>query len=56
MAPFRDDYTLKSQELTFSAANSHRQNGVADRYIQLITRLARAMLLHSALHWPQQHN
>ena len=54
-ASWRDDCILKSQELTFSAANSHHQNGVAERYIQSITRLARAMLLHSALHWPKEH-
>ena len=40
VASFRDDCILKSQDLTFSAANSHHQNGVAERYIQSITRLA----------------
>jgi len=46
---------LKSQELTFSAANSHHQNGVAERYIGTITHLARADVLPSALHWSKEH-
>ena len=29
---FRDDCRLKQQKLTFSASNSHHQNGVAERY------------------------
>jgi len=51
---FCEDCTLKNQELSFSAANSHHQNEVAERYIQSITCLVRAMLLHSALHWPKE--
>jgi Integrase core domain. len=53
---FRADCDAKSQQLTFSASNAHHQNGVAERYIGTITRLARAMLLHSALLWPQEHS
>ena len=53
---FRSDFELKGQSFTFSAANLHHQNGVAERYIQTFTRLARAMLLHSALHWPTHHS
>ena len=52
---FQEDCKLKSQELTFSATNLHHQNGVAERYIQTITRLARAQMLHVALHWPKEH-
>jgi len=54
-ASFRQVCALRSQELSFSVVNLHHQNGVAERYIQSITCLARAMLLHSALHWPKEH-
>jgi Reverse transcriptase (RNA-dependent DNA polymerase)./Integrase core domain. len=53
---FQADCDAKSQRLTFSASNAHHQNGVAERYIGTITRLARAMLLHSALFWPGAHS
>ena len=53
---FRDDCKLKDQKLTFSASNSHHQNGVAERYIGTISRMARSMLIHSALLWPRRHN
>jgi hypothetical protein len=52
---FGNDCEAKSQQLSFSASNAHHQNGVAERYIGTITRLARAMLLHSALLWPREH-
>jgi hypothetical protein len=53
---FQADCEAKAQQLTFSASNAHHQNGVAERYIGTITRLARAMLLHSALFWPGEHS
>lgn len=53
---FQADCDAKAQHLTFSASNAHHQNGVAERYIGTITRLARAMLLHSALFWPGEHS
>ena len=43
-ASFHNDCTLKTQVLTFSAASSHYQKGVAERYIQSITHLVRAMI------------
>ena len=55
-AEFKADCELKEQRLTFSASNSHHQNGVAERYIGTISRMARAMLIHQALLWPRRHN
>ncbi|KAG7341235.1 reverse transcriptase RNA-dependent DNA polymerase [Nitzschia inconspicua] len=37
-----------------SGVGAHYQNGVAERSIQTVTQWARAMLLHLALHWPEQ--
>ena len=53
---FKADCELKNQRLTFSASNSHHQNGVAERYIGTISRMARSMLIHSALLWPRSHD
>ena len=53
---FKQDCKLKEQMLTFSAANSYSQNGVAEQYIGAISRMAQAMLIHSALLWLWRHD
>ena len=50
------DCELEEQKLTISASNSHHQNGVAERYIGTILRMARAMLVRQALLWSRRHN
>ena len=32
----------------------HHQNGIAERVIQTVTSCACTLLLHAALHWPEQ--
>jgi hypothetical protein len=39
------------QLLRFCGTNAHHQNGVAERAIQTISNMARAMILHACLHW-----
>jgi hypothetical protein len=39
------------QNLRFCGTNAHHQNGVAERAIQTISNMARAMILHASLHW-----
>jgi hypothetical protein len=39
------------QKLSFCGTNAHHQNGVAERSIQTISNMARAMILHSSIHW-----
>jgi hypothetical protein len=51
---FKADLITKRQQLTFSGVGAHHQNGVAERAIQTVTTWARSMLLHHALHWPDQ--
>jgi hypothetical protein len=51
---FQADLVTKGQEITFSGVGAHHQNGVAERAIQTVTQWARSMLLHQALHWPDQ--
>jgi hypothetical protein len=39
------------QQIRYCGTNPHHQNCVAERSIQTVSNLARAMLLHSAAHW-----
>jgi hypothetical protein len=35
----------------FCGTNAHHQNGVAERAIHTISKMARAMILHASMHW-----
>jgi hypothetical protein len=51
---FRAHCDYKCQELEFNGVGARHQNGVAERAIQTVSSLARTMLLHMSLHWPEQ--
>ena len=53
---FRNELELKEQVLDLSGVGAHFQNGKSERHIRTICALARAMMIHSALHWPDSHN
>jgi hypothetical protein len=55
-AEFRKDLAIKGQSMDYSGVGAHHQNGIAERAIRTITESARAMLLHAALHWPDEVN
>jgi hypothetical protein len=40
-----------SQRLRFCGANAHHKNGVAERAVQSVSNIARALLLHASAHW-----
>jgi hypothetical protein len=39
------------QMMHLCGTNAHHQNGVAERVIQTISNMARAMILHASMHW-----
>jgi hypothetical protein len=51
---FKAQCDYKGQELEFIGVGAHHQNGVAERAIQIVSSLARTMILHMSLHWPEQ--
>jgi hypothetical protein len=51
-AQFQLSCDKANQELTFCAVGSHWQNGLAKRYIGVLTQTARTLLLHAATRWP----
>ena len=45
-----------SQILRFAGVGAHHMNGHAERAIQTIMSIARAMMIHSAIHWSDVSN
>jgi hypothetical protein len=41
----------RHQLLSLCGTNAHHQNGIAERAIQSISSMARAMILHAIMHW-----
>ena len=52
-AEFKADLHRKKQVIYFSGTGAHHQNGVSERAIRTVVGWARAMILHTALHWPE---
>ena len=52
---YQDDYRNRGQNFRFSGVGAHHQNGAAERSIRTIVEMARSMLLHAALHWPEEY-
>jgi hypothetical protein len=44
------------QVIRFPGVGAHHHNGIAERIIQTIMAIARTMMLHSAIHWPDVAN
>ena len=47
---FKADLQAKKQDIHYSGAGAHHQNGVAERAIQTVTYLARSMIIHMCMH------
>jgi GAG-pre-integrase domain/Zinc knuckle len=55
-AAYRDHLLSFEQTTKFAGVGAHHHNGVAERAIQTIMSIARTMMLHSAIHWPDVAN
>ena len=42
-----------AQTIRHSGPGAHHHNGIAERSIRTIMQIARTMMLHSAIHWPE---
>lgn len=51
-AAFSKEILERQQAIAFSGVGAYHQNGVAERGIGTIMSMARTMLLHSAIRWP----
>lgn len=51
---FVKDLEDRRQTIRYSGVGAHHQNGVAERAIRTISESARAMILHAAIHWPEE--
>jgi hypothetical protein len=49
---FKASCEAEQQDLTFCAVGGHWQNGVAKRYIGVLTQTACTLLLHAMANWP----
>jgi hypothetical protein len=50
---FSDHLSAFHQHNRFAGVGAHHHNGHAERAIQTIMSISRAMILHSAMHWPE---
>ena len=50
---FTEKLSTFAQVIRFAGVGAHHHNGVAERSIQTIMSIARTMMLHSAIHWPE---
>jgi len=48
---FVDHIREHNQKIQYCGVNAHHKNAVAERSIRTVSECARALLLHSALHW-----
>ena len=55
-ADFLKEIAEKKQTIRFSGVGAKWQNGVAENAIKIVTSRARTMMIHSALHWPEEND
>ena len=49
---FSSELSSLHQSSSFSGVGAHHSNGLAENTIKRITAIARTMIIHSAIHWP----
>ena len=50
---FTAELYKSGQSITHSGVGGHHHNGVAENAIKIVTRMARTMMIHCALRWPE---
>ena len=48
---FVEHIRSQEQRIRFCGANAHHKNGIAERAVQSVSNMARALLLHASAHW-----
>ena len=51
---FQDALQQDGQSICFSGVGAKWQNGIAENAIRIVTSRARTMMIHAAIHWPEQ--
>jgi hypothetical protein len=51
---FRDELQKHGKSIAFSGVGAQHQKGIAERNICTVTKMARAMVQHAHMHWPEQ--
>lgn len=51
---FRDDLKLNHQTITYSGVGAHHQNGCGENAVKTVTYMARTMMMHQLIHWPEE--
>jgi hypothetical protein len=50
---FTENLSTFQQIIRFAGVGAHHHNGCAERSIQSVMSIARTMMLHAAIHWPE---
>ncbi len=53
---FEEELRTQHQRQLFSGVGAHHQNGKAERAIQTVQNMARSMLMHCFVHWPEHYD
>jgi transposase InsO family protein len=53
-AAFQEALRENEQSIRYSGVGAKWQNGVAENAIKIVTTRARTMMIHAALHWPEE--
>ena len=51
---FVKDLNQRNQTIRYCGVGAHHSNGIAERAIRTISESARSMILHAAIHWPEE--
>ena len=51
---FQQDLQIQQQKNDFSGSGAHHQNGIAKQAIRTVVEWAQTIILHAALHWPEE--